>query len=356
MSKYEIVGLMSGTSLDGLDIAHVRFENIDKVWSYSLLNQGTFSYTDSLLKKLENAVDCTVPQMQILQRELGKEMADLVNAFCTKQKIDKSKIDAIASHGQTIFHQPQNGFSLQIGCGAILAHHTGIPVVNDFRNKDIIAGGQGAPLVPIGDKLLFSSQADAFLNLGGFCNVSFEDEKKGWVAFDISPCNLPLNKLAQQKGKKYDENGQLAKSGKINFFLLDLLDKLPYYTQSYPKSLGTEWLERTFYPMIKFSKPTEDNLCTVVEHIANQIAKVFQEQNRKKVFVTGGGAYNTFLLDRIRHHSSAELIVPEKSIVEFKEAIIFALMGALYLKNEYNNVPSATGAGSELILGVYHKP
>ena len=356
MSKHEIIGLMSGTSLDGLDIAHVRFEKKENTWSFEFVNAQTSCYSEALLRKLENAVDCTVPQMQKLDRELADEMADKVNAFLVEFKIDKSKIDAIASHGQTVFHQPQNGFSLQIGSGAALAFKTGIPVINDFRNKDIVAGGQGAPLVPIGDKLLFSDKADAFLNLGGFCNISFAAEKGDWVAFDISPCNLPLNKLAQQKGKKFDRNGELAKRGNINFFLLDLLDKLAYYQQPFPKSLGTEWLEETFYPMVKFSKPTEDNLRTIVEHIAIQIAKVFQENDLKKIWITGGGAYNAFLLERLKHHCSAELIIPDKSIIEYKEAIIFAFLGALYLQGDSNNVPSATGAKREVRLGVFHQP
>lgn len=355
MTKYEIVGLMSGTSLDGLDIAHVRFEKSDGKWQYEILATETSAYDELWRTRLLNAVDLSVPALLALDKDLGREMAKRVLSFIEKNKIEKTQISAIASHGQTVYHQPENGFSLQIGCGATMAFLTKLPVINDFRNKDIIAGGQGAPLVPIGDIQLFGDQADAYLNLGGFCNISFIDETKKWKAFDIAPCNLPLNKLAAQLGQVYDKNGDLARSGKIDLFLLDLLNQLPYFGLEGPKSLGTEWLENSYYPMIKFSKSPENNLCTVVENIAIQIAKILETNKLNKVLVTGGGAYNEFLLERIRHHAASELILPSKEIIEYKEAVIFAFLGALFLAGETSNVTSATGATQNVRLGVRHE-
>lgn len=354
MSNYEIVGLMSGTSLDGLDIVHAAFHQKDDNWTFEILHSESSPYTPELKSQLQNATLLKPVQLQILDIVFAKEMALRVNAFLDRHKIDRKKIDGIASHGHTVYHQPHNGFSLQIGCGASLAFETKLPVINDFRTNDILAGGQGAPLVPIGDQLLFAQDAEAFLNLGGFCNITFQNNNRDWVAFDIAPCNLPMNKLAELRGQAFDKDGAIAKSGKLDFFLLDLLNKLPYYQQTYPKSLGTEWLEETFYPMVKFTKNIENNLCTVAEHIAIQIAEVLENNGIKKVLVTGGGAYNTHLLDRIRHHSTTELLLPSKEIIEYKEALIFGFLGALYLAKVNGNVPSATGATRALRLGVLH--
>jgi anhydro-N-acetylmuramic acid kinase len=355
MSNYKIVGLMSGTSLDGLDIAYTIFTKLENKWSFKLIKSATYEYQSELKKKLSQAKEIPISALLKLDKEFGKELANLVLKFIEEHNIDPKSIDAIASHGQTVYHQPKNGFSFQIGCGTSLAFHTGIPVINDFRNKDIIAGGQGAPLVPIGEKHLFSDEADAFLNLGGFCNMTYRIDDE-WKAFDISPCNLPLNKLAEQRGLEYDKDGELAKKGVVDFFLLDLLNQIPYYTAQGPKSLGTEWLDEEFYPLIKFSKHTEDNICTLVEHIAIQISKAFENKNLQKVMVTGGGAFNEFLLARIKHYSAVELFLPSKEIINLKESIVFGFLGALYLEKETNNVKSATGANQNIVAGVYHIP
>ena len=356
MSKFEIVGLMSGTSLDGLDITHSIFSKVDGKWTFRLQNAMTFPYSEELRNSLSEAKTLSLSSLQQLDKHFGRELGRLVLQFLKEKKINANAIDAIASHGQTILHQPNNGFSLQIGCGTSLAFVTGIPVINDFRNKDIIAGGQGAPLVPIGDKLLFSDLADAFLNLGGFCNLTFKNTLGDWKAFDVSPCNLPLNRLAEQKGKSYDKNGDWAREGTVDFFLLDLLNKIPYYTIDSAKSLGTEWLDESFYPLIKFSKNTHDNLCTIVEHVAFQISKALENKSIKKLLVTGGGAHNSYLIERLKHYCSSEIILPDKEIVDFKESIIFGFLGALYLAKEFNNIPSATGASKNVIGGVYHCP
>ena len=356
MSNYEIIGLMSGTSMDGLDIAHVKFDfNADSNDSFELLNTDTVPIPDELLQKLMDAPNFSVTQLLMLDKEFGRFLADSVTKFIDQKKIVKNSINAIASHGQTILHQPNNGFTLQIGCGSTLSYLTDINVINDFRTKDIVAGGQGAPLVPIGDFGLFSDLAEGFLNIGGFANVSFKKDDS-IVAYDICPGNLPLNKLAHAKNLAYDKNGELAKSGEINFFLLDLLNSLDYYLLDGPKSLGTEWIEEFYYPKLKFDKEIENNLRTVVEHTAIQISNVLNSAHLNSVLVTGGGAKNGFLVERIQHYFNGELILPEQKIIDFKEAIVFAYLGALYLDKRPNALSSVTGAKKNTIGGVFHLP
>jgi anhydro-N-acetylmuramic acid kinase len=355
MAVYEIIGLMSGTSLDGLDIAHVALtmdqNNGD---SYELLHCETCDIPEDLKDKLANAHNYSVPLMCQLDKELGRFYANSVEEFIKKNGIDKSSIKAIASHGQTILHQPQNGFTLQIGCGSTLSYHTGINVINDFRSRDVIAGGQGAPLVPVGDFGLFKEEAEAFLNIGGFTNLSYKKDNR-IVAFDICPGNLPLNKLAASKGLNYDKNGDLAQSGEINFFLLDLLNSLEFYNLDGPKSLGTEWLEEHFYPLLKFDKEIENNLRTVVEHEAVQIGQKLNDAGVSNVLITGGGAKNGFLISRIAHYFNGEVKLPATEIIDYKEAIVFAYLGALCLENRPNAISSVTGASSDLICGVLHR-
>lgn len=347
---------MSGTSMDGLDVSYVTYtKSKNNEWSFEVLYTESYSYEDEFILELKNATQLNVPDMLQLDKKIGHLYSLKVNQFIKKNKIDKLSIDAIASHGQTIFHQPEKGFTYQIGCGTTLSFLTGIKVVNDFRTKDVVAGGQGAPLVPIGDFKLFNSFAQSFLNIGGISNVSFVKNNE-IIAFDICPGNLPLNKIVESKGLKYDKNGQLSKAGEINFFLLDLLNKLDYYSQSAPKSLGTEWLENHFYPLIKFDRDIENNLRTVVEHIAIQIGTVLNEQKLKSVLITGGGAKNSFLIEKIKKYFDGEVILPTEEIIDFKEAIIFGFLGALYLENEPNTINSVTGASRDVVGGILHTP
>ncbi|TNF47183.1 MAG: anhydro-N-acetylmuramic acid kinase [Bacteroidetes bacterium] len=355
MERLEIIGLMSGTSLDGLDVAHVMFDFTDQKVQFEILNTGHYPYDESLKTQLENAVNFSLGAMEILNKELGNFYSDCVNHFISKKNIDSSTIAAIACHGQTILHQPANGFTLQIGCGTTLAVKTNIKVINDFRTKDIVLGGQGAPLVPIGDFDLFEGKADAFLNIGGFCNISFKT-KNQVTAFDICPGNLPLNRLANSKGVEFDKNGEIARGGEINFFLLDLLNSLDYYAQSGPKSLGTEWLEESFYPLLKFDKEIESNLRTVTEHIATQISAILQKNGLKRVMLSGGGTKNQYLVERIQSYFDGEIVLPEEEIIDYKEALIFAYLGALYLNNKPNTIASVTGASRPSVSGVLHTP
>jgi len=353
-NKMEILGLMSGTSLDGVDIAHVSFEFQVETIEYELLHYHTFSYSDSVLEKLQHATQLSVEELLLFDKELGVCFAEMTLDFLDTNNISKNQISAIASHGHTVYHQPHLGFTLQIGCGSTIAYHTGINVVNDFRSLDVIAGGQGAPLVPIGDFHLFGDKADAFLNLGGFSNISFK--KNGIIqAFDVSPANLPSNLLMQTIGKTYDDGGELAKSGTMNEALLKQLNALPFYVKVAPKSLGIEWLNEQYMPLLTTDFSLADLLCTHTEHVAIQVSKILNEEQLTSVFITGGGAKNSFFLERLQVHYSGKCIIPSKQLIDFKEAIVFAFLGARHLRGESTNVPSVTGASKELCTGAYHR-
>jgi anhydro-N-acetylmuramic acid kinase len=267
-------------------------------------------------------------ELTLLDRELGRFYGTLIQKFA-----GKSKIDLIASHGHTVFHQPENGMTLQIGSGAEIAAKTGIKTVCDFRSADIALGGQGAPLVPFGDELLFG-EYDNCLNLGGYSNISFRKNKKR-IAYDICPCNIILNLLANEKEKKYDDKGMMASKGKIDLGLLNSLNKLDFYQRKKNKSLGNEWLEKNVIPLIQKSKGrTEDKIATFTEHISFQISKHIEKG--KSVLITGGGAYNNYLIERIQFHSGAKIFLPEKKLIEFKEALIFGLLGYMREQNLVN--------------------
>lgn len=347
---------MSGTSLDGLDIVYTRLSHPDPgAWSFDLIGYQTYKYKEELTGKIREAMEVSSVNLLLLDKEIGAFYADCVNDFIAKNEIKKEAIDAIASHGQTIFHQPEKGLTVQIGCGSTLALHTGLKVINDYRSKDVIMGGQGAPLVPIGDFHLFHNEAESFLNIGGITNISFKQNNQ-IIAFDICPGNLPLNKLAKVKGMEYDKNGELARTGEINFFLLGMLNELEYYVQTPPKSLGMEWFEQSFYPLLKFDKDIENNLRTVIEHEAIQIANVLNFNDLKSVLISGGGALNLFLIERIKHYYKGEVVLPSLEIIEFKEALIFAFLGALYLEDTANCLSSVTGASRDVMGGVLHLP
>ncbi len=352
-NKMEILGLMSGTSLDGLDIAHVSFDFSGGKTTFQLKHAKTFDYPAQLSDKLKNAPYTSTVEYLKLDKELGLFFAQSVLQFMKVKDIEKKDISAIASHGHTIFHQPENGFTCQIGCGSTIAYHCEIPVINDFRSLDVIAGGQGAPLVPIGDFELFKAEADSFLNIGGFANISFEKDREV-LAFDISPANLPSNLLMQKIGLSFDQDGAFARSGELNKSLLEQLNEIEYYQKKAPKSLGTEWLESIYMPLLNQGYNREDLLRTHTEHVAMQIARVLKEEQLTSVYITGGGAKNQFLLERLAAHYSGKSIIPDKFTIDFKEALVFAFLGARYLRNEPTNVPSVTGAKMPLRTGVLH--
>ncbi len=347
---------MSGTSLDGLDIVLVKFEENRGKVDFKIISSNTVSYPPDLERNIKKGQKLKIDEIQILDKAIGLFFAKQINSFVEQNKFDHDKIDAIASHGQTILHQPENGFTLQLGCGSTIAYHTGIPVINDFRSLDIIAGGEGAPLVPIGDFHLFNGKAQAFVNLGGFCNISFKNPKNKITAFDICPCNLPLNKFAELLNAAYDEDGAFARSGELNKSLLQKLNKLKYYTKKAPKSLGTEWLENDFYPLILEDLKPNSILRTLSKHIVTQILSTLHQHKIRSVFFTGGGVKNKFLMNELHKNYLGKIIVPEHEIIDFKEALIFAFLGYCYLLNRATTIQTVTGSALSLSTGVYHKP
>ena len=349
-----IIGLMSGTSMDGVDLICANYHRKNGHFNFDLLHSSTVPYSKELAHKLEDAICFSAVELLKLDKELGRFYGNCINDFCVKNKINKSEIACIASHGHTVHHQPENGFTLQIGCGTSIAITTGINVVNDFRTKDVVLGGQGAPLVPIGDQLLFAQYAQSFLNLGGFSNLSIL--KQFTVAYDVCPCNLILNFLAKKIGLSYDKDGLEAQKGIVHEDLLAALNSLPYYAQKHPKSLGAEFLEEHLLPRaIRFDLPIQDLLRTFTEHIAFQISCQFNEHSIESVYVSGGGAKNTFLMERIvAMNKNISIIVPSNEIIDYKEAIIFGLLGALYLNDLPNTIPSVTGAKRAGVGGVFH--
>ncbi len=346
MKTYFAIGLMSGTSLDGLDICYAKFQNITN-WQFEILKTETIPYSLEWKNRLQNAILLSAEDLLALDKEYGFYLGEKTQEFISKNNI--TDLDFIASHGHTVFHQPQRKFTLQIGDGRAIKLTTKKPVIYDFRSQDVLMGGNGAPLVPIGDELLFS-QYDACLNLGGFSNISLQKNHQR-IAFDISPVNVVLNYFAEKLGKNYDENGDFARNGAINFKILEQLNALTFYQKSAPKSLGVEFVNSEIFPLLK-DETRENIIATFTEHIAEQIAKVFNDNQLKTVLVTGGGTFNTYLLEKIREKSQTELIVPDENIINFKEALIFAFMGVLRLRNEANVLCSATGSSESHCSGI----
>ena len=350
MSEFNVIGVMSGTSLDGVDIAFCKFYFENNKWQYSIEQAETIKYDKSwknILAYLENS---NALNFVIIHKQYGHFLGKLISKFIRKHRVTP---DFIASHGHTIFHQPENKITFQIGDGAAIAAECGFPVVCDFRSLDVAMGGQGAPLVPIGDKLLFADY-DYCLNLGGFANISFENKNKR-IAFDICPVNIVLNKIAENFGKEYDENGALSANGKINLSLLNELNDLEYYKNNFPKSLGKEWVLKYFFPILnKYDITDEYKLCTVCEHIALQISHQIKNDSKNKMLITGGGAYNSFLISRIKENCKVLTDIPSKKIIDFKEALIFAFLGVLRMTNNVNCLSSVTGASSDNIGGAVY--
>lgn len=343
-----IIGLMSGTSLDGLDVALVDIAEINKNIQYQLIVAETIPYSKEWKERLSTLDTASAYEYALANVQLGHYFGKCVNSFISKHNF---KADIIASHGHTVFHQPDLLLTTQIADGDAIAAETHLPVVFNFRTLDVALGGQGAPLVPIGDRLLFG-QYDACLNLGGIANISFEENGKR-IAYDICPCNMALNLLAQKINLEYDKDGMNAKKGSINDVLFNQLNSLDYYKQNGPKSLGKEWFLEYFQPLIDGSLPTEDYLRTCVEHIATQIAIVITKNNIKSILITGGGALNKFLIGRLEQmvQSYCKIVIPDSQIISYKEAIVFALLGYLRVTSQTNTLASVTGARVDSIGG-----
>lgn len=345
--QYSLIGLMSGTSGDGLDMAYVQFEQ-NEGWKFKIVHAETGSFPQDLGEKLAASHLLTGLELAQLDVDFGHWMGSEVKIFCEKHQL---KPDAVASHGHTVFHQPGKGLSLQIGNGWALHQASGQKVINDFRMLDVQLGGQGAPLVPIGDQLLFP-KVDFCINLGGISNLSMVKDGQR-IAFDCSPFNLLLNNEAKKLGLNYDEGGKIARSGEVNLTLFEALNQVPFYSKKSAKSLGREDMEEDFNPLIsKSSLSPADILSTLVEHFAFQIGSViksFSEKDNPSILITGGGAYNAYFIERLDHYLKKNWvpIAADSELIEFKEALIFAFLGVLRLRGESNCLASVTGASRD---------
>lgn len=353
---YRAIGIMSGSSLDGLDIAFVEFLENGGKWSYEILNADCLEYSNEWVDRLKNATTLNALDYQLLHTAYGKYIGEQVNSFIEQNNLHY-KVALVASHGHTTFHLPQQGMTAQLGDGAAIAATTRLPVVADLRAMDVAFGGQGAPIVPIGEKLLLSGYR-YFLNIGGIANITFNAE--AYTAFDICAANRVLNMLANDAGKEYDAGGEMARSGKLMDALLEELNTLDYYKQSAPKSLANSFGIDTVYPIVKkYDAPVQDQLHTYVEHIALQIANSIKANNitkadEQQMLVTGGGAFNTYLIERLQEQLNElkiKVIVPDDNLVKYKEALIMALIGVLRWRERYNVLSSVTGAARDSVGG-----
>ena len=348
--NYRVIGVMSGTSLDGVDLAVCRF-NFSETIGYAIEEAITIPYPLHWKTKLKEAVSFSSEMLSVLDVAYTQYLADLIQSFIKEYRLEN--IDAVCSHGHTILHQPEAGVTLQIGNLKKISEIIGITVVCNFRVQDVGLGGQGAPLVPIGDRLLFN-EYDYCLNLGGFANVSCEQNGTR-IAYDICPVNIVMNAYAEKAGKPYDENGNLAKSGSVLLETSNQLRNLHYYKLPAPKSLGLEYVLEEVFPILNETRAApEDILRTFTDHIAEEIARQFKRGSR--VLVTGGGAYNGYLLSQIKENKEIELVVPDSTLLEFKEALIFGLLGTLRLRDEINCLASVTGASQDHSSGEVFRP
>lgn len=347
-SEYNVIGVMSGTSLDGIDIAHVTFYKTSK-WQFKINHAITVAYSDDWKLILKDLVTLDLHEIQNIDISYTEYLATILNDYMNS--IPELSVDFISSHGHTALHQPAKQITYQIGNLPILSKLIGRTVVCDFRVQDVKLGGQGAPLVPVGDYLLFSDY-DYCVNLGGFANISYDDNAKR-VAYDICPVNIVLNRYAEQLGHEYDDEGRFARSGTLNSELLERLNANAYFQNPPPKSLGLEWVNTNVLPLLENSNLSElDILRTYVDHIAVQITK--NMDTNSKVLFTGGGAFNSFLIDRIKSLKDVHATIPEDDLVNYKEALIFGLLGTLKLRGENNCLASVTGAKYDHSSGVIY--
>ena len=341
--KYRVLGVMSGTSLDGIDLAICNFTK-KKLWKFKIEKATTISYSKywkKILQDLHLKDNKTIKKIDV---KYGAFLAKNINSF-----LDDDKVDFISSHGHTIFHQPEKNFTLQIGDGQEIARLTRNITINNFRKKDVSLNGQGAPLVPVGDKYLFSENKYC-LNLGGFANISIKKNNK-ITAFDICPVNIVLNQLSKNLNIDYDDKGKVARKGKLIPTLLKKLNKLSYYSKKGPKSLAKEWVEKNINHLLSVKYDTADLLHTFCEHIAIQIGAILKDG---EALTTGGGCYNIYLVERIKYYCLSKIKLPDNNIINFKEAVIFAFLGVLKFRNEVNCLRSVTGAKRDNCGGIIH--
>ena len=346
---YTAIGVMSGSSLDGVDLAWCEFSLDQGIWRFRIKEARTVPYSKDMQGRLLAVMDGSALELARLHRDVGKFIGTAAG-----EMLNGRSIDVIASHGHTVFHKPDEGLTTQIGCGATIAVWSRTPTVCDFRTKDVALGGQGAPLVPLGEKLLFP-QHDSFLNLGGIANLSLH--RGAVIGYDIGPCNQALNTLAIEAGLEFDRDGEMARSGSVDASLLNRLDALPFHNQARPRSLGREWFNERMLPLITDRRiGLADRLRTVTTHIASIAASELNGQDPTTTLATGGGAHNGFLIELIRSMTRVGIVIPDRVIIDFKEALIFALLGVLRSRGEATALASVTGASGHSIVGSVYLP
>jgi anhydro-N-acetylmuramic acid kinase len=371
---YSVIGLMSGSSLDGLDVVYAELTEKAGKWDYEIKCAACVQYDEVLIQKLENATQLSARDYELLHTDYGRYLGEMVNQFIEKFHLEH-KVNLVASHGHTTFHSPEKRMTHQIGDGAAIAAQTQLPVVSDLRSMDIAFGGQGAPIVPLGEKLLFPNY-HYFLNIGGIANVSINSKptyltdrqannedspltSKEIIAFDICAANRVLNMLSAEKNLSYDEDGKLGAAGTIHEELLEKLNALDFYKQPPPKSLANSFGTDIIFPLIKnFNLSIEDSLRTYVEHISMQVKNVLESEFSntvvQKLMITGGGAFNKFLIHEISkrlEEINFEIYIPEDDVIMYKEALIMALLGVLRWREQYTVLASVTGASRNSIGG-----
>ncbi len=355
---YKVIGLMSGSSLDGLDMVLAEITEERGAWSFEIIAADCYPYDGVWKERLQRATTLSALDYALLHTDYGHYVGQQVNRFIEENGLHY-KAGFIASHGHTTFHVPARRMTAQLGDGAAIAAETGMTVISDLRALDVAFGGQGAPIVPIGEKLFWKDYG-LFLNIGGIANISI-NKPEGYIAFDVCAANRVLNMLAQKEGKEYDASGEMSASGSIDEALLQQLNALAFYGKAYPKSLANDFGTDEVFPLVeKSGLPTADALRTYTEHIAVQIASAINGyagitvNTHQKLLVTGGGAFNTFLIERLQQHLqplNIEVVVPDEKIVAYKEALVMALIGVLRWRQEYNVFSSVTGASRDSIGG-----
>jgi len=346
-TSYEVVGVMSGSSLDGLDLAWCQLRLVRGRWSCNIREARTVPYDAAFRAQLVAAMDGSALELAQLHRDLGR----MIGTAC-RELVGSASVDLIASHGHTLFHKPEEGLTTQVGCGAQIAARSGTTTVCDFRTTDVALGGQGAPLVPLGERLLFPDHK-AFLNIGGICNIALHGSERV-IGYDVCIGNQALNELAGEAGMDYDAGGSLARTGNVVPALVAALNALPYHLQPPPRSLGREWFSAAVRPLITDAGiPLADRLATVVEHIAQQVGLALKETGGP-VLVTGGGAHNTYLLERLRTLAGVAIEVPDARTVDYKEAVVFALLGVLRIRGEATALAGVTGASKDGVGGAVY--
>ncbi|MBT8281585.1 MAG: anhydro-N-acetylmuramic acid kinase [Muriicola sp.] len=357
MKTYKVIGMMSGTSLDALDLAYCHIKKPLTRWEFEIVKTKSIPYDKKRRKKLQEVITYPADQMLSLHNDYGTWLGEQAKYFAEKEGLD---VDFVSSHGHTVHHQPEKGLTFQLGSGQHLANTSGMKTICDFRTNDVALGGQGAPLVPIGDHFLFNSY-DFCLNLGGISNISFSQDDKR-IAYDIGVANMLLNYITSREGLAYDKGGMLARKGKMIPSLLKSLNNLDYYKLPFPKSTGYEWFSKEIVPLVEVVKePMESLLHTCVHHITEQISKAIKKlpsATEKSLLITGGGAFNTFLIEVLQEKLGKGVTIqtPSDQLIEFKEALVFAFMGVLRLEQEINVLHSVTGARRDSSSGVLYLP